>query len=480
MKKIITLVFAFFAVLGTQAQTLNVVQGEVTYAHAAAQVGDMPYAGGTTLTIQGKAYTISDIDKITIDNSSVADNTVSVTYNGASAAVVVAGNVAQYLTVTASGAAVSITQAATLPNEIIYTLSGTSTDGSFYMNGELKAIVALNGLTLSSTKGAPIDIENGKRIALTLTGTNTLSDVAGGTQNACLYVNGHTEVSGTGTLTITGNTKHGFTSDEYLQIKSGTLKVTAVDDGLHVGQYFRMDNGTVTVNSVGDGVDVGAKTKSYDYNGQMFINGGTITVTTTGNMSKGLKCDSTMTVNGGTMNITVSGNAAYDTAAAEISGCAAVKPGGAFTMTSGSLTTLCTGDGGKGINATKDITISGGTIDITTTGSPFVYGADDTKPQGIKTDANINISGGQIYVAASEDGGTAFKTDYLFNVTGGTFMGIGGKKGVPTSATQVYKYYKDIAITKGTTVSYDGVSHSFPNAASYTAAKVVVSSPTMK
>lgn len=480
MKKMITLVLAFFAVMGTHAQTLNVVQGEVTYAHAATQVGDMLYAGGTTLTIQDKTYAISDINKITIDNSPVADNTVSVTYNGTEAAVVVAGNVAKHLTVTATGANVSITQDASLTDEITYTLSGKSTDGSFYMNGELKATVALNGLTLSSTKGAPIDIENGKRIALTLTGTNTLSDVAGGTQNACLYINGHTEVSGTGTLTITGNTKHGLTSDEYLQIKSGTLKVTAVDDGFHVGQYFRMDNGTVTINSVGDGIDVGAKTKVCNYNGQMFINGGTITVTSTGDMSKGLKCDSAMTVKSGTMNITVTGSAGYDTVASEISGCSAVKPNGAFIMSGGSLTTLSTGDGAKGINAAKDINISGGTIEVTTTGDTYTYGTDDTKPQGIKTDTNINISGGEIYVAASEESGTAFKTDYLFTVTGGTFMGIGGKKGVPTSATQVYKYYKDIAIAKGATVSYDGVNHSFPKATSYTAAKVVVSSPTMK
>ena len=75
---------------------------------------------------------------------------------------------AKYLTVTTSGAHVKIEQSADLAQEITYNLSGTSSDGEFYMSGSYKATLALNGLTLTNktpvTSGAAIHIQNGKRI----------------------------------------------------------------------------------------------------------------------------------------------------------------------------------------------------------------------------------------------------------------------------------------------------------------------------
>lgn len=70
------------------AQTLNVKVGEVTYAHSAAQVGQMLFDNGTTLTVQGKTYT-ADVTKVTVDDSHVADNTVAVSYQGSAAQVTV-------------------------------------------------------------------------------------------------------------------------------------------------------------------------------------------------------------------------------------------------------------------------------------------------------------------------------------------------------------------------------------------------------
>ena len=120
------------------------------------------------------------------------DNTVEVVYNGTTATVNVAENVSQYLTVTQSGAHVSIAQSASLADEITYKLSGTSTDGEFYMSGSYKATVELNGLTLTNLtpvySGAAIHIQNSKRINVKVTTgtTNTLVDAATGSQKGCL------------------------------------------------------------------------------------------------------------------------------------------------------------------------------------------------------------------------------------------------------------------------------------------------------
>ena len=150
-----------------------------------------------------------------------AENTVTVTYNGTTATVLVDDNVAPYLTITQSGAHVSIAQSTEVTEEITYTLTGSSTNGEFYMSGSYKATIELNGLTLTNTtpvySGAAIHIQNSKRINVkVVTGTtNTLTDAANGEQKGCLYVKGHAEFKQQGTLNIVGNTKHGIKAGEY-------------------------------------------------------------------------------------------------------------------------------------------------------------------------------------------------------------------------------------------------------------------------
>ena len=176
------------------------------------------------------------------------------------AQVVVAGNVAQHLDVKVDGAHVAVLQSAALTNEITYTLSGSSTAGSFFMDGELKAALVLDNLTLTNPDSSAVKIESGKRLDVELKGTNALADAVNGTHKGCLYLNGHSEWTGSGTLTLAGNTNHAIFADEYLRLANtftGTITVTgAVSDGLHVNQYYKQQGGTVNITNVGgDGVD---------------------------------------------------------------------------------------------------------------------------------------------------------------------------------------------------------------------------------
>jgi hypothetical protein len=484
MKKLsfVTIFMLIGFVSVTYAQTLNVNVGEVTYAHSASNTGDMVFNGGTSLTIEGKTYQLSQISSIKVGDNAVADNTVSVVWSGNTAAVVVAGNIASKLTIVANGATVSVVQSESLQNEVTYTLSGSSANGSFFMDGSYKANFVLNNLSLTNPSGAAIDIQDGKKIAVTVTGTNQLSDGAGGSHNATFYINGHPEFDGTGSLTITGKTKHALTADECMVLKSGTITVSeAASDGFHISQYFRMDGGTVNISSTGDGIDIGIKgankgtADQYENNGMAFMNGGTLTIKSTGTASKGLKAESDITWSGTTASITCSGNATYDAEEKDISSPSAMKTDGAFTINSGDITLHNTGSGGKGINATTDITFNNGTVKVCTTGAVFVYGADDSKPHGVKTDGNIIINGGNIYVAASSDSSNAFKTDNRLTINGGTVMGIGQKKCEPTGGTQGYKLYSGVNVAGGSTVTYDGVSFTVPSDYSNSKAKIVVS-----
>ena len=260
MKKIFFLVVTALTIgVMLNAQTLNVQQGQVTYKFPAEQTGQMPYSNGTALNVMDKTFTLAEVTKMYVDESAVVDNTVSVVYNGSAVSVVVAGNVAKYLTITTTGAHVNIAQSSDLAEEITYTLSGSSTDGEFYMSGSYKATVELNGLSLTNktpvTSGAAVHIQNGKRIKVkVITGTtNTLVDAANGSQKGALYIKGHAEFAQYGTLNITGNTKHGIKTGEYFSMKNATINVTsAAGDGVNCAQYFLMESGTLNLSGLSD------------------------------------------------------------------------------------------------------------------------------------------------------------------------------------------------------------------------------------
>lgn len=315
MKRLYTFALLAFLACAALAQTLKIHSGQITVAVPAEQAGRMVYADGTSLTVWGKTYDIASIDSITVDRSVVPDSTVAVTYAGPTAHVLVSGDIAPYLAVTASGADVSVIAAPELLSEVTYSLSGTSADGSFMMDGEFKATLELDGLVLTSKTGPAINIENGKRISVVLKDgtTTTLEDAAGGLHKACFFVNGHPEFSGNGNLVLTGNSRHAFASDEYTYLRAdfgGRIEVKrAVSDGLHVEQYFRMRNGMVVVaGTTGDCVDVSVTKDPLDVlNGQVFIEGGTLNMAVTADDVKGLKCDSLMTISGGNISATVSG-----------------------------------------------------------------------------------------------------------------------------------------------------------------------------
>ena len=118
------------------------------------------------------------------------------------------------VTVSITGGHVEVVNTNTT-DEYVTVLSGSCTDGSLTYTGSYKTTLRLNGVTLTNPSGGCIDIEDGKRLSLELAdGTvNTLTDGAG-SQKAAFYCKGHLEVSGGGTLNVTGNLKHAIRSKE--------------------------------------------------------------------------------------------------------------------------------------------------------------------------------------------------------------------------------------------------------------------------
>ena len=387
----------------TQAQTLSVHTGEVTTVFAAASVGDMTYSdSGTALTIQGHRFAIADIDSITASpTASVEAKTVEVNYAGTTAHVTLSGDLANLLTVTATGSNVSIMASDALADEVSYVLSGESADGSYYMDGSYKASFTLNNLQLTNAHGGgAVTIDCGKRIDIHIpTGTTTtLADAAGGTHKACFFVNGHAEFKGGGTLNVSGNTKHAYASDEYTLFKPsfGTMNVTsAVSDGLHIEQYFRMDGGTLNVTGTqGDCVDVGiTKDTTDELNGQIIINAGKLSLNVAADDIKGLKSDSLITFAGGTLEAEVSGLGTKGISAGTNLIISQLTETPTLVKMNVTGTTYHKGEPDeskcRGIKAKGDFTFNGGTIQMSVTGK---------KAKGISIDGTYHYISGSTNV----------------------------------------------------------------------------------
>ncbi len=396
----------------------------------------------------------------------VARAQVTVVYDGDTATVSVPDSLNQYFTVTQQGAHVSIAQSSNLASEITYNLSGSSSDGGFYMSGSYKATVELNGLTLANTSavysGAAVHIQNGKRINVkVVTGTtNTLVDAATGSQKGCLYVKGHAEFKQQGTLNVVGNVKHAIKAGEYISIKNATLNITsAVGDGISCNQYFLMQSGTVNISGTGDDgiqcdLDGDASTgETEDHededSGNIYISGGNITVNCAAIAAKGIKSAGDIFISGNpVIDITTSGNGTWDADDEETKAACGISSDRDIDICGGTLTLTATGSGGKGMKCDSILTISGGDITVSTSGGLY-YNNGTTEntnytgntdnvssdyyssPKGIKAGLKIQngnsytytggvvISGGKVKVTTTGKNGEGIESKNYLNVTGG-------------------------------------------------------------
>ncbi len=405
MKRINTLVICLLACLLSQAQThIRVWQNGDSDRMKIANVGNMVFADGT-VTIKGTKYNTADIDSIIVVPE------ITVAYSDGSATVSVPDAIAADITVSQSGADVSITNT-NVSNEVELILSGTCSDGSLTYDGSYKCTIELNGLNLTSKSGCPMNIQCGKRIALVLDdGTvNSLTDGSSNPQKGCLYCKGHIEVEGGGTLNITGNNNHAIATKEYLQLKksTGTINIVkAANDAIHTGQYFQMNGGTLNITSTtaGDGVQVEMLTLDDDTtpnpdkenNGEVIIKGGTMNMDIANEDCKGIKCDGLVSVSGGTISIdangngsrgiqtdgsmvvgqednttviTINANGARCSAQADADDphrCMGMKIDGNLTVNAGTLTVTNNGDKSRGIKLGGTYTNNGGTVSASIT-----------------------------------------------------------------------------------------------------------------
>ncbi len=454
MKKrfLLTAMIAVVGVLGYAQQTMWIHTGHVHWAYNTDAVGTMPYTGASLLTVLEKGFTLADVDSVTIANETFADDNVLVKYNNTVADVYVAGNIANHITAEVTGARVAVMQDADVATEYTYTLQGTSNSGCFYHSGAYKMTLALNGVNLVNPDSAAINIQNSKRIAVQLVdGTsNTLADGANNTKKAAFLVKGHAEFAKGGSLTITGNKKHALACNEYMEVKKtvGTITITgAVADAINVAQYFQMNGGTINIQSCGDdGIQVDAEdTALAEEDGHVLIKGGTLTINASAAGTKCIKAEGSVDIQGGTLTLKHTGIPVWDADKSKIKEATGIGTDRNLTINGEEavVNINMTGDGARGMKCDSTMTCTAGYIDINCTGGDWAYSTVDTssvkcakadyafildgatmkctttkdEAVGVHSEGTVLVSGGTLTLNTYDHG---IKSDYDMEITGGT------------------------------------------------------------
>jgi len=314
------------------------------------------------------------------------------------------------------GSTLTITSAGT------YRLGGDLSNGSIIVNSveEKPVRLILDSVNIHNESVPAINIIAADKLLIVLAeGTeNVLSDGAGyeiddaetQEENATLFSMADMTISGTGSLSVTGNYEDGITSKDGLLITEGTISVTTVDDGIRGKDYLVIEDGKITVDAQGDGL----KSDNADdaSRGYILIEDGTISVTTQGDA---IAAETDILISGGTFSLSTFGeNITWGETATSTKGFKAgvsvIIDGGTFSIGStddainsnnaiiinNGFFTIATGD--DGMHANTALTINDGEINIT------------DSYEGLEA-AVITLNAGTIHIVSSDDG---------INVAGGT------------------------------------------------------------
>lgn len=271
-----------------------------------------------------------------------------------------------------------------------FTVNGTLSEGMIYINSSEKVKLRLNGVNITNSTGPAIFFDDVKKGFITIESgtTNVLTDGTEYTQDAksTLFSNDNLEIKGTGNLIINANYKHGICSDDDISIQNGNITINAVGDGIKANGDVEITDGTIEITTKQDGIQADANVK---------ISSGDIKIMTTGDVSsssnnfrnvqqtedttissKGIKTEIDLTISGGSFDIKSTGHSVHSNGSVNIID-------GDFVINSSA---------GKGISGDGNVTIDDGNILI------------ENATEGIESKAVLTINDGIVHIICTDDG----------------------------------------------------------------------------
>ncbi len=341
-----------------------------------------------------------------------------------------------------------------------YRISGTWDNGQLRVTGSEKVRLYLDGVSITNPNGAAIHCENEKRTILSLAeGTeNILSDgiaASSAEEPAAVYTEDKLTINGKGTLVVNGVAANGIVCRNDLKIMGGTIQVNAANNGIKGKDCVAICGGDITVTAGNDGLK--ATEKDDTERGWIAVSGGIVTITAEGD---GMQAETDCWIDGGELYITTTGEiAANDTEDMPFGGKGdrqapnGGRPDGNLPMqqednsntanpvvaqlalTDTDTDTAETMDtqtaeenSSKGIKAGSSFTMTGGTVQISSTdhclhsaGSFSCSGGTlqlhSSKAKGISSHGTLTVSDGSIIIEQATEG-IESKSD--MEISGGT------------------------------------------------------------
>ncbi len=299
-----------------------------------------------------------------------------------------------------------------------YVLSGTLTEGRVLVDAKGGVVIlVLDGADITCSYGSPIYIYQSSAATLHLMeGTeNTLTDGAAYTfadrfsseadeePSACLYSKSDLVIQGAGSLTVNANYNNGITSKDTLEMYDLTLTVNAVNHGINGKDSNQIDSAVITVTCGGDAI---RSTNDTDTAlGWVSISNSILNLTAG---EDGIQAETALTMSGGSYTVTSGGGSGVQSS--DDVSAKGLKAGTTLTLASGTYILDCSDDA---IHTNGDVTVSGGIYTISAGDDGFhadealaVSGGEITvltSYEGLEG-TTVDISGGTIYVTASDDG----------------------------------------------------------------------------
>jgi hypothetical protein len=382
------------------------------------------------------------------------------------------------ITLTGSGASfegggVSVSgSTVTIASPGSYTVSGTLDDGCIVVNtGEVKGDVTLTlaGADITCLSGPAIHVIQAKNFDLVLERDTQNRLVSGSEETAdglkhdgaVLFCEDDLDILGSGSLEIVAYLNNGITCKDDLDIKDGTISVTAVYNGIKGSESVEIYGGSISVRAGNDGVKATSAQK--EGKGFVTIEGGTLEILCDGD---GISAETALTVSGGEVRVRTSGDVVGRSCKALKAKTALVVTGGTIELDSEDHAIHSAGDmqltggaltissrGGKGVSSHGTLEIGACTLDVVSADDGIeaeeaivisdgvirlLAGADGLKA-GSKSGTGagtLTISGGSVTLSAMSD---PFDAKGGAVITGGSFNGVGSPKtpkGFSSGSTQ--------------------------------------------
>ncbi|MDD2956292.1 MAG: carbohydrate-binding domain-containing protein [Oscillospiraceae bacterium] len=357
-----------------------------------------------------------------------------------------------------SGSTVTISQAGT------YLLSGSLADGQIVVDAGKDDLVrlVLNGVDAACSSSAPLFVKQAEKVVLILAqgSENSFSDGSDyvfedgeDEPNAAIFSKDDLTVTGSGSLTVSGNYNSGITSKDSLVITGGTLQVTAVNHGIRGKDSVSILDGVFAIESGNDGIKSNNDTDADA--GWVRVDGGSFTIVSGGDA---IQAETDLTVTGGEFTVTSGGgadNAAPHTFAGNMGGkgmgdpparpnrtapgeadaaatATPIAPSGATDAkvapeetaaeTDSSAADDAAIDSFKGLKAGSSLSISGGNFIL------------DCADDAVHANGNADISGGVFTIDTGDDG---FHSGETLSISGGEIEIVRSYEGLEGSSVDL-------------------------------------------